>query len=352
MDNDYGEKHWIDIVKHALSKHGFDSESVQMIRLGGLSNMNYKVIVGSGEDLRCYLLKVLNQGNAFFVDRDLERQVIKAGSQVGLSPKVIEDQKGYRIQEFIPGDEIILEDLQIEESSSKKDLVGSIVNFQSKLTSILDHLLKEEPMLVRFLKKIPIIHSKIVKELQESTLTNKFFLLDSIAELAKDQPMLLSYLSNFNGPVKICHNDLNLTNCLKLRHTESPHKPNPLQILLLDMEYAGPNFIHFDLANLLHELDCTYPSTAPYFTMHSHTYSKALKASIASLYYTQTQECAYVDMPQFIEDVMQWQMFALYYWMWLCVNDACGGWPGTSAYVEIKMERYRAMREKLFGNDG
>lgn len=341
---------WLQVAKTAIyQKEAENLENrFEMKRISGLSNTNFRIDTGEKGQENMYLLKVLNSSNDFFVSRKLENEILGALRACKLSPDILEEGPQYRIQEFIPGEQLTTQELLEGKETHRKAAVDTISTFHSKLTPLLPNLLKEDPMIVRFLKKLPQIHTKICTNLKEVNIPEKQLLLDTMSDLLKDRDSHLDFLSSFAGSVMICHNDLNLTNFIKLSRPEDIQRFE-LQILLIDMEYAGPNFLHWEIANFLHELNCEYPEDDPYFVMNEDTENMLeLKLDLISQFYRKYGDLVKQTEDQFKECCLNFQMFALYYWLWLCMNDSPGGWPGTETYVKAKLARYYFYKSKLF----
>ncbi len=83
-------------------------------------------------------------------------------------------------------------------------------------------------------------------------------IFDQIFKIRLD---LKKLLSNFEGNLKLSHNDLNLSNIL-INSEKS-------DILLLDYEYSSLNPLFYDIANFFTELKFTYHSTPPHFTYNN-----------------------------------------------------------------------------------
>ena len=65
--------------------------------------------------------------------------------------------------------------------------------------------------------------------------------LPSIMDLRKEFEWMKTKLKELNSPLGFCHNDLLLANILYDQEKHSIH--------FIDFEYAGPNYLAYDIAN-------------------------------------------------------------------------------------------------------
>lgn len=332
----------IDAVIEQVVERFTGERPVNCRRLGGLTNENYKLDLQNGRQL---LLKVVNKANGLFVDRDLETRLMDSFKQLGLVQEMIAVDGDYRLQEFVEGSELTIEDLRSNDSGCRQQLVDAVVNFHNKASNCHAAMLNEEPMLLRFLHKLPQIKEKASKALTCSPF--KQICEEAMEHLSKELPWLLEILETLDGPKQLCHNDVNLSNCLRLNRAEDLQRFHT-HIFLLDLEYAGPNFLYFDLANLLHELDCVSLPAAPFFALHEDTPQQLdLKLDLLRRFYPHYQHLSNQSFDDFADHCLKFQIFAYFYWLWLCINDAPGGWEGTPAYIQAKTARYESLKAAL-----
>ena len=309
----------------------------EVTRLGGLTNRNYKITTENGTS---FLFKVLAEGMDFFFSRKDEMVVKTFLAEKGFPlPKLIWSNEKAIVEEFIEGKVI-----------EKEELVGL---YQDKLTDILINLHgvsqkeislgEKKPKLYAFLSSITNLRSKISSELENDPSCP--FYLSILNEIVEDAGFLKDELGRFESQVVFCHNDVNPSNIYQV--APGIHFPNSdgtfADLILLDYEYAGFNYLYYELANIMHELELEFLDGPPHLIIAEFPAS----LDIITKYYHKSPISKSIELKDFIENCQYFTMYCYMYWTVLCIHDfKRTQWEGTRNYVEKKMKVYREKRDK------
>ncbi|QKF93593.1 euykaryotic ethanolamine kinase [Fadolivirus algeromassiliense] len=197
---------------------------------GGVSNDIY-LIEGKS------ILRIYGQSRNDLIDEDNELKIVRhLGHQHKIAPKILFEFIGGRLEEYIDN----CRNLNIEDLQDEK--------FRNKLLKKLKLIHNTE---INNLDKTPLLIKNINEWTDKAKQVNLHHEFDDLFKL-KD--FLIDQLNHFKKEtlgIKLCHNDLQKNNILVSNK----------KMRLIDFEYAGYNFVEFEIANFLSELNFTYNDT-------------------------------------------------------------------------------------------
>lgn len=198
------------------------------------------------------ILRINGRGTEKLVDRDREAETMVVVSEAGLcSPLYCQFDNGM-CYGYASGRPLQLEDVQEDLASSeseererakkKEELTRKIALHMARLHSLqLPTSLKEQEHLLW--RKYDCWLEGLPKELEKNHhFSSEFGTLDA---LKAETHWLKQEVANTQSPIVFCHNDLNKPNVIFDESNDV--------ITFVDFEYAGPNYLAFDLANWLCE---------------------------------------------------------------------------------------------------
>lgn len=190
---------------------------------GGLSNTIY-LLEGKS------IIRLYGPSRGGLIDTKTELRIMKYLSALGITPKILLEFDGGRLEEYID------DSRQMDQSDIWNDKIRNQFISEVKLlhdTEIND--LDKEPSLIKNLNDWT----------EKAKLANQY---NEFNKLFSIKDKLINKLNKFKTKtcgIGLCHNDLQKTNILIADG----------KINLIDFEYAGYNFIEFDLVHFLWELN-------------------------------------------------------------------------------------------------
>lgn len=198
------------------------------------------------------ILRINGRGTEKLVDRDREAETMVVVSEAGLcSPLYCQFDNGM-CYGYASGRPLQLEDVQEDVVSSasegrerakkKEELARKIALHMARLHSLqLPTSLKEQELLVW--RKYDCWLEGLPTELERDHHFSSGF--GTLEALKAETHWLKQEVANAQSPIVFCHNDLNKPNVIFDESNDV--------ITFVDFEYAGPNYLAFDLANWLCE---------------------------------------------------------------------------------------------------
>ena len=192
--------------------------------VGGMSNKIYLL----NDNV---ILRLFGVNSNILVNCDNEKYILQNLEAKNLSPKIILDFDGGRLEEYIKNSRILTTFDVLHNKTILTNLIKKIKELHSVKLN-LDH----KPVLIENI----------------NNWTNEAIKLDSSYEKIYElKDYILNQLNNTNTlGIVLCHNDLNKSNILVEKDIST--------IKLIDFEYSGYNFIEFEIANFLCELLIDY----------------------------------------------------------------------------------------------
>ena len=256
-------------------------------RIGGLTNLNYKIEVQNEEDQgnadnnkKTLVVKILSSGLDFFVDRDLERKAIRILHHNGLFPDleyVNDARDGYIIQEYVKHTKM---DKASFFSEANKELSGRVAKSiyltlktlnttrrpseetgegAEKVLSLLEDQPNSDTKLTNFLKKFKTQKEKVLDHLRGKIPAEEHSYYQKVLnQISQKIPPILEKLKEFKQFEALCHNDICFGNILLTQTEPGASSKLSNDILIIDLEYAGRNPIFFELGNFLHGTNCRW----------------------------------------------------------------------------------------------
>ena len=257
-------------VVQELKQEGFlnnnnqnDSNSDILERMDGLTNFTFKFIDAQSASPR--IARWALDDFEGFMNRDTERLVLKTLEECNLYPKIHFYGKKLKVEDFIKNDGTLEKKDLLQDSSQLKILNQALRKVYTKITpKLLSNKTKVSKMIF-FIKNFKQKKTKILENIKFFVSKEKLNNYTKIfTELEKYCEDLEKYHALIKSPLVITHGDLNPFNILKIQKNE---RENDLQII--DYEYAGPNLILYDIANLVHELQSEYSPQFSIFEVKS-----------------------------------------------------------------------------------
>ncbi len=259
---------------------------LDFIRLNGLSNNIYlvKIVDKTSKTLVKELIYRGYGEISELVDRDLEMEIIDNLSAKDLTPKVLETNQNFRIEEYIGNSDVLPRSFLREDFIIEKiinilivySLISSVYNFNIVSDSLSKEYkicfdpqyqsIKKQNM---FDKCMDLMFSKAQKNFEGikkklGKKCNNFINEEVMTKIDKIKFYMENYKKLFtdvfpkNGLVSLCHNDVHSLNLLL---TESTDK-----IIILDHEYACLNLVGNDIVNYMLETKLNYTKkTFPFY---------------------------------------------------------------------------------------
>lgn len=198
------------------------------------------------------ILRINGRGTEKLVDRDREAKTMVVVSEAGLcSPLYCQFDNGM-CYGYASGRPLQLEDVQEDLASSeseererakkKEELARKIALHMARLHSLqLPTSFKEQEHLLW--RKYDCWLEGLPTELENDH--HFSFAIGTLDALKAETHWLKQEVANTQSPIVFCHNDLNKPNVIFDESNDV--------ITFVDFEYAGPNYLAFDLANWLCE---------------------------------------------------------------------------------------------------
>lgn len=267
-----------DIVKPALQLQPipnttlspYDIQNAKTKILSGLSNITYRVQVGSTIP---FLAQVYMSGGDEFdlVDRVAANQICTLAGEAGIGPKVYFADSKLRLESFCEGKELTWKDLSLR--VVRNETMLSLSTFHTleptfiPQTPIFQRVLtREVPILTLFENEKRRAMPNLKAE-EKNTLNNM--------EKVLTNPETLSWLNELVAKRELVfsHNDFHTGNLI--RKTEG-------KVAIIDYEYCGFNLRTYDIACLVNETPFDYEVAEPPF-FHNKSERKVSKEDLKEL---------------------------------------------------------------------
>lgn len=259
-----------------LTNNEYDSYKFTKIK-GALTNVIYKLSIFHNDICTNYLVRIFGSSMNSLVDREDElKNIQRVPKEVG-SVRILLPFRNGRVEAFLDGFRPLSQKEMINESFFK--IIArkfSILHFHSLPLDKNDiDRFKDGFAWTKIDQWISIIESSLTDNcLQKNNGYNlKSFLLcndwNKFKKIVmKYKKWLLSDYPNVHKSMVFCHNDTQQGNIMVEKKTCFNKEPN---IIFIDYEYSGPNFLAFDLSNFLTECmhDYQVDSTQSYKCLKS-----------------------------------------------------------------------------------
>jgi thiamine kinase-like enzyme len=206
-----------------------DKKFIEVNRLGGLTNRNYKVTANHQE----YMFRLPGEGTKELINRKEEHICTSLANEIGIDSELIyfENTSGIKISRYIYEAETMN-----KESIKNKKHMQAVAKVFKKMHSCSEAV----PVIFDVFEKIEE-YEVLLRKCKEN------FLWDDYKEIKKDVLSLKEKVDNMNIKITMCHNDPLCENFVKGKD----------KMYLVDWEYAGMNDPMWDLADLFIEAEFT-----------------------------------------------------------------------------------------------
>jgi len=171
------------------------------------------------------LVRVYGVGTEKIIDRKVELENMKKMQEMGCGSKVYGIFNNGICYEFLHGE--ILQ----QEMLKEKVIYRSVAKMMAKMHSV--KLENKEVLLWKRIDNFIACCNPLDERLLKEWMTKD--------QLKMEVSQLRSLLENCSSPVVFCHNDALLANCVVQKESE--------KVIFIDMEYGGPSYAAFDIAN-------------------------------------------------------------------------------------------------------
>ena len=287
---------------------------------GGMSNNIYKLLVNYNNYTYDYVVKIHKKSEEL-IDRKNEKNIIQHLSKIKLTPKII---------------------LYFENGYIEKFINAKNITF-SKLTRTC--------IIKKLVYKIQKIHKQAIKNLKHTPILldviNKFY---KIASDRYDKNNLVytkifnkseyiyfnNLINNITGEIVFCHNDLQLNNIMK----------SEKKIHIIDYEYAGYNFLFYDLVNHFIEIRYKYSDKYKYgfkYTENPLKYKTYLQQFL-NIYFDNNNHV----IKKFKKEFVKFELLSNLLWgLWgLCKKNKNIQF-NYQKYSEFRLKKYLLLKKKI-----
>jgi len=171
------------------------------------------------------LVRVYGVGTEKIIDRKMELENMKKMQEMGCGSQVYGSFNNGICYEFIHGE------ILRQEMLKEKVVYRAVAQMMAKMHSI--KVENTGALLWNRLNDFISCSNPIDERLVKEWMTKE--------ELRMEVSKLKSMLENCSSPVVFCHNDALLANCVVQKDLN--------KVIFIDMEYGGPNYAAFDIAN-------------------------------------------------------------------------------------------------------
>jgi len=239
---------------------------------------------------------------------DEEKLVVEVG-KTDLAPKILVQNKDYRIEEFFHGSVLHLADM--DNSDVMKTVANMIYRFHRFEFDWEDKATYLEKVFLRWGK---LAHEKLQGEMDQFTTEEQpiaRFFVDKLSDGTLQKA--LDLIPTDADLINCSHNDLNNGNILR-------HHQDPNTYIFLDLEYSCPNFEVADIANYMTERIFDYEVDEPPFYRFegSRMFTDEKKREFFTSYYSNKPGYTEEDVKDHVEKAMQHYpvMSALVHLVW------------------------------------
>jgi len=171
------------------------------------------------------LVRVYGVGTEKIIDRKVELENMKKMQEMGCGSRVYGKFNNGICYEYLHGE--ILK----QEMLKEKVIYRSVARMMAKMHSV--KLENKEVLLWKRIDNFISCCNPLDERLLKEWMTKD--------QLKMEVNRLRSMLENCSSPVVFCHNDALLANCVVQKEAE--------KVIFIDMEYGGPSYAAFDIAN-------------------------------------------------------------------------------------------------------
>ncbi|EAN32942.1 Choline/ethanolamine kinase family protein [Theileria parva strain Muguga] len=246
--------------------------------LNGITNQVYRLSLTIPDNtyaIKSVCVKKTSTYNSLVFDNDLQYNVAKLLGDNNFGPKIIGRFGDFTIQEWVEGDTLTNDSLQ--NLSVLTGIAASLAKFHKRVTELVPKEWDRTPM---FLTKISVWSQHVERIIKKHNLDFDYTELKHNYELFKR--ILSNHLNTSNSianSVLFCHNVLYNTNVLETQH----------EVCFIDFDFAGFNYVGWEIANLFVKLCVVYNDDSPPYTneFDSNVLTNEIKSFFVSVYLSQ-----------------------------------------------------------------
>jgi len=190
--------------------------------------------------LKMILVRIYGENTEWIIDRESEIKNIQMLQSRGFAPRLYASFSNGLAYQYLPGN--ILTVKTCREDDICRLVAQHMARFHQQLECFNSSSNQSNNKKTFLWDKIECFLSLAPTKFQDDAKQERFTkFLPSITDLRKEFEWMQSKLMGLNSRLGFCHNDLLLANILYDQEKHSIH--------FIDFEYAGPNYLAYDIAN-------------------------------------------------------------------------------------------------------
>jgi len=317
-----------------------DIDAVPLV--GGCSNLLWRVCTSKDNIYpKCVVFR--RYCSSEIVDRDTEAKIMEILGEEGITVRVYVDEEDYRIEDFIVGSHPKTDEIFTDE----------LLQIMAQIHSHQDDTV--EPVAFR---RIARLH-RLAKEALPICKHESFDAFREI-DIEAEINWLKSQFQKQNLLTGLCHNDLHALNILQTKSLQtSPfyQERNPLNLILIDFEFADFNYIACEWANSFYEccMDNAHPEWPCFHMEKSKWPSKEQQRVLLNKYFEHMLDAAPEDsfIDNFLSQIEMCLLVQHLHWaLWSVPSYQANSlthaidW-GYAEYGAFRLQEYFELKSKL-----
>jgi len=291
-----------DKIKHTVFKDGITNKLVGVYLDNDVLNM--------------ILVRIYGENTEMIIDRESEIRNIKILQSLGFAPRLYASFSNGLAYQYLPGNILTVK-------SCREDKICHLVAqhmacFHQQIEwtdSSSNHNSNKQTFLW---DKIECFLSLAPTKFDDAAKQERFAkFLPSIMDLRKEFEWMKTKLKELNSPLGFCHNDLLLANILYDQEKHSIH--------FIDFEYAGPNYLAYDIAN--HFCEFAGVDDVDHSLYPNESFRRKWISVYLQTYYKNTL-VDNVELERLLEHVEMFSIAAHFFWgVWALIQAANSSIP-------------------------
>jgi len=287
-------------VKHTVFKDGITNKLVGVHLLDDEQNM--------------ILVRIYGENTSLIIDRESEIKNIQTLQARGFAPKLYASFSNGLAYQYLPGD--ILTVSSCREDNIFRLVAQHMASFHRQFGSNDTENQNAKTFLWDKMECFLSLAPKKFCDPVKQEIFTKF--LPSIEDLRNEFEWMKSELEQLNSPLSFCHNDLLLANILYNQEKHSIH--------FIDFEYAGINFLAYDIAN--HFCEFAGVDNVDHSLYPDESFRRKWISNYLETFNRNKQVVDNVELERLMEHVEMFSIAAHFFWgVWSIVQAANSSIP-------------------------